>query len=154
MENFIYKYNIFLILFTLIFIFLLYINITSNNNNILYNSSHIIDKSSLENAGRGVFANKNYKKGEIVETSPYIILDKNTINTENLIQDYVFDHLTDSSKKILVFGYGSMYNHSTNYNIDYEPDINNQCMIYIANKDIIKGNELFINYGEDYWNSR
>jgi len=47
-----------------------------------------------------------------------------------------------------------MYNHSTNYNIDYEPDINNQCMIYIANKDIIKGNELFINYGEDYWNSR
>ena len=46
-----------------------------------------------------------------------------------------------------------MYNHSDDYNVDYDQTQENT-MVYTANRDIQKGEELYISYGDDYWNSR
>ena len=40
----------------------------------------------------------------------------------------------------------SMYNHSDNYNVAHNQDPEN--MIYTAARDIKKGEELYVNYGQ------
>ena len=44
------------------------------------------------------------------------------------------------------------FNHSNDFNVRHNQDPEN--MIYKAARDIKKGEELYVNYGTDYWNSR
>ena len=46
-----------------------------------------------------------------------------------------------------------MYNHSDNHNIEHDQDGKGN-MIYKAGRDIKKGEELYVNYGQKYWSSR
>lgn len=46
-----------------------------------------------------------------------------------------------------VLGYGMIYNHSENNNIEYLIDYEDLCFRFQANKPIKKDEELFINYG-------
>ena len=46
-----------------------------------------------------------------------------------------------------------MYNHSDNHNIFHDQDGQGN-MVYTAFKDIKNGDELYVNYGSNYWNSR
>lgn len=115
-----------------------------------YNSSRKplieVRKSNIHN--KGVFANYDIKKGDLVEKAPYIIItDKKGVN------DYVYLY-TKNNTICLVFGYGSIYNHSNNNNINFYVDPNNKNFEYYANKDIKKGEELLVTYGKDYWTSR
>jgi SET domain-containing protein len=102
--------------------------------------------------GKGVFASRDIKKGEVLEYSPYIedTLDKFT----GVVRDYVFNKPTDSSDRraILVFGYSSMYNHADVPSADW--NIENDGMKITANKNINKDDEIFISYGSNYWNTR
>ena len=152
MEEFVstYNYEILGILVVAIVILYVYISYKSPSETM---SNLIIKQSKIKGAGRGVYANKNYKQGEIVETCPMIEVDINTTPDDHILQDYIFDHITDENKRVLVFGYGSMYNHSDDYNVDYDQTQENT-MVYTANRDIQKGEELYISYGDDYWNSR
>jgi SET domain-containing protein len=105
-----------------------------------------VKKSKIHN--KGVFANYDIKKGDLVEKAPYIIItDKKGIN------DYVYLY-TKNNTICLVFGYGSIYNHSTNNNINFYVDPNNHNFEYYANRDIKKGEELLVTYGKEYWTSR
>ena len=106
----------------------------------------VVKKSKLHN--KGVFTNYNIKKGDLVEIAPYIVItDKEGVN------DYVY-HYTQDNTICLVFGYGSIYNHSNNHNIDFYVDPNNHNFEYYANKDVKKGEELLVTYGNEYWSSR
>ena len=97
---------------------------------------------------KGVFANYNIKKGDLIEIAPYIVItDKNGVN------EYVYLY-TKTNTFCLVFGYGSVYNHSANNNVDFYVDNENNNFEYYANRDIKKGEELFVTYGEQYWTSR
>jgi SET domain-containing protein len=102
--------------------------------------------------GKGVYASRDIKKGEILEYSPYIedTLDKFT----GVVRDYVFSKPTNTNDKkaILVFGYSSMYNHADVPSADWK--IENDGMKITANKDINKDDEIFISYGSNYWNTR
>lgn len=146
----------YILLGTLIFIICIsiYLFIYNNGeyNNKLYTDKLIVKQSLIKGGGRGVFANKDFKKDEIVEICP--LISDNSGNLKNsLLGDYVFqDELLEDSD-LVVFGLGSIYNHSFNNNINYEQD-NKGNMIFTANRDIKKGEELYNNYGEDYWNSR
>jgi len=46
-----------------------------------------------------------------------------------------------------VLGYGMIYNHSENYNIDYRIDYKDFCFRFKTNRKVFKDEELFINYG-------
>ena len=108
-----------------------------------------VDYSTL--GGRGVFATKNFAKGETVEVCPFVTL----YNEECLgkIEDYVFQY--DDHCYAMVLGYGMIYNHSSRPNIYHE-----QCKKYsdsyefFAKRDIKKGEELCHNYGKEWWASR
>ena len=101
--------------------------------------------------GRGVFSKKPIKKGSIVEESPFIAVYKEEVVGRLL--DYVFD--LDDHCYALSFGYGSMYNHSNKNNVIYE--INSRIensLVFKAKKDINKGDELTVSYGNGWLQSR
>ena len=99
--------------------------------------------------GRGVFAGRALARGEICEICPLI-----HVHTP-------FDRLPPEIRRILfggtviglppgntglVLGYGSVYNHANPANLRYTATDDRQGMIYIADRDIEKDEELTINY--------
>lgn len=94
----------------------------------------ILGKGNLQ--GKGVFANRDFKKGEIVIRYTLVSLTKEE-----------FEHLSQTEKEFVHTHRGQRYlyseperfvNHSENYNT--LPDIKNQCDIAI--RDIKKGEEI------------
>jgi SET domain-containing protein len=102
--------------------------------------------------GFGGFAAKNLRKGDTIEECPYIISDAEEKNPERL-QPYLFGGQT-SRTTMLILGYGCVYNHSENSNADYYIDDKKRVIVFYTIKTIKKGEEIFINYGKDYWKSR
>jgi len=133
----------------IVIIFLCYFFMNNKNNSYIDKIS--IKKSLIPNSGRGVFAEKDFKKGEVIEVCPLITdYKKNFANSK--IKDYTFKSKFKPDQEVIVFGMCSMYNHSDNFNVGHNQDPEN--MIFTAQRDIKKGEELYVNYGTDYWNSR
>ena len=100
--------------------------------------------------GIGCFALKNIKKGELIMKEPYFEFTKEMIDkTKPIIGDYYW-RICD--KYLLVNGLGSYTNHSYNNNIIPSFCFNNNYVSFFAVKNIIEGEELFTNYGNEYWN--
>lgn len=100
--------------------------------------------------GRGVFASRDIKQGEIVEISPCIYLpyDTNVLVESSVLADYVFGATRDSDEGyVLAFGYASMYNHSKKANCSYV--VSEKTVVIVADKTIKENVELTIDYGWD-----
>lgn len=111
-------------------------------------SDNYISKSTIANARYGVFAGKDYKKGDIIEQNIFLIIFAPFKSCK--ISDYLFGH-DNPNLSIVIFGNISIINHSEKsncnpYNFDYEKAL---CTLYCT-KDIKKNDELFINYGYCY----
>jgi len=101
--------------------------------------------------GRGAFAIRDFKEGELVEECPVIILLRPIDLLPPRLKTMVFNWgaLTKSSaSSALSLGFGSMYNHANPACLRYEANPENQSMRYIAVRDIKKNEELTINYNE------
>lgn len=108
-----------------------------------------INKSPV--GGRGVFAKVGIKKDEVVETAPYILVNDSDCTGE--MANYEFGH--SEGKNIFCLGYGAMYNHAKEFNIEYRYSNKlDKCLDFVALCDIKKDKELFISYGEEWWNTR
>ena len=94
----------------------------------------------------GVFTKVAIKKGQVVERSPYILVDGTPTGE---IGNYIFDF--NKNKSLVALMFGSLFNHADKPNIDHEIDIDNKVMEYTALENIPANQECFINYGEDYW---
>lgn len=118
-----------------------------------YNTNLYISESKIENAGQGVYSKVDIPKDTIIEVAHVLKLDSNKSKEPPLI-DYVFSHPYNKKYALLVLGLGSIYNHSDNPNIlsNYDP-IQNK-MYYYALKDIKADEELYIYYGNEWWNNR
>lgn len=100
--------------------------------------------------GKGVFTTEYIAEGENIEISPFLIIPTNDISSENILKNYVFKH--DDNHSCLVLGYGSMYNHNDNPNVQYYYNDDKKTMfLYKAIRDIKADEELCISYGNDYW---
>lgn len=101
--------------------------------------------------GRGVFAQQNFKKGEVIETCPVIVLPSEEIDSLELTElyNYYFAWGPDSKDAAIALGYGSLYNHSYNPNARYYKDFENGLLKYVCIRDIQKGEEITINYNCD-----
>jgi len=109
----------------------------------------IIGNSEIH--GRGMFANRSIKKGEIIEKCPLIIFNRNRVDALSIIRDY--DISTPDGKHAIMLGYGSIYNHSDDNNSSW--DFNEIPEIVVkAIRDIEKGEEVCVSYGKIYWNFR
>lgn len=108
--------------------------------------------------GVGVFARKNIKENEVLEEVPFILLKGDWHKIPRLLQEYIFGwtkEMDDSkSKAAVVFGSGAIYNSSSDPNADWQTSRKKNRFIYYAYKDIKAGEEIFIDYGNEYWESR
>lgn len=88
-----------------------------------------------------VFAGKNFNVGEIIEISPTV-----NIKYGNLDDNLLF--YKNDEYGALSLGYGSIYKHSNDENVDWIINGNLNCnlIIFYAIKKIKKNGELFINY--------
>lgn len=99
--------------------------------------------------GRGVFALRPFKKGELVEVAPVLVLKTEFDELPQLLRTYVFDWETltgISNAHAVALGFGSMYNHSNPANLIYQADGREGVMRYFAARAIRAGAELTINY--------
>lgn len=99
--------------------------------------------------GRGVFALRSFKKGELVEVAPVLVLKTDFEDLPQLLRTYVFDWETltgITQSHAVALGFGSMYNHSNPSNLVYKADGREGVMRYFAARAIRAGTELTINY--------
>ena len=138
-----------------IIIVILFLYYFFRNNNSVKGNPYIekisVRQSLIHNGGRGVFAEKDFKKGEVIEVCP-LLTDYKKNFEKSKIKDYTFKSKFKPDQEVIVFGMCSMYNHSDKFNVLHNQDPEN--MIFTAARDIKKGEELYVNYGNDYWNSR
>ena len=115
--------------------------------------------SKYEGLGLGVIATENIEKGELIERCPLVPLARRERyqNDEQILKYVYCDPQIDPSTNLhgfqpyLVLGYGMLYNHQSQNNSNWEFDFLNYIGDVRANKNIKKGDEIFVNYGEDYF---
>ena len=111
-------------------------------------SDNIIKKSTIPKARFGVFAGRPYHRGEIIEINVFLEIPE---DEDTIIKQYQFDHPKIQNYTILILGNISLINHSNKPNADpYHFNLKNKTAKLIAMRNILPGEELFINYGEDY----
>jgi uncharacterized protein len=94
--------------------------------------------------GRGVFARRAIRKGEVFETCPVLVLPAGSIEDFSAgLGPYVF--LWGEGKLALALGHGSLYNHSYRPNARYS-DVGPQSKAFTALRDIAPGEEITVNY--------
>ncbi|MBC7531172.1 MAG: SET domain-containing protein-lysine N-methyltransferase [Oligoflexus sp.] len=111
-----------------------------------YQSASGVDIKVSKGKGRGVFAVRKYRAGEIIESVPALLVPKADVDalTTTFLGHYMF---TTDNKKNLVIGLGvtSMLNHDDDANAEFFITIDN---ITIKSKRAISaGTEITINYG-------
>lgn len=111
-----------------------------------------VNRSHIPAAGRGVFAKKNYQKGELIEECPVILLSKRSIphidKTE--LANYYFEWGMDYKKGAIALGLGSLYNHSFESNAEFNQDFKREVVRITAITSIPKNTEITVNYNGDH----
>lgn len=123
-------------------------------------SKIIVGDSTVQ--GRGVFATANIKKGEVIERCPLIQMEyRSKYQLDPTIFGYMYARYQndDEAQKhgfimYIAAGYGMLYNHQDEPNALWKFDYPNLLGDIISVKDISSGGEIFINYGNCYFNSK
>jgi len=111
----------------------------------LFQNKLIVKKSPTH--GYGVFAGKKIKKGEKIEEC-YVIISRGGDKT---LEDFYF---AANGKNAVLTGFGVIYNHSDEPNADYNINVKRRLATIKADRDIAKGEEIFVSYGEKWFSSR
>ena len=105
--------------------------------------------------GLGVFAAQDIAAGETLERCAYIVIDDDDLQEVNRLNDYLFTSPDDPNDYLVVMGCGMLYNHGVPANAKWEVDeTDNRFLRFYADRDIAAGEELFHDYGEEYWTTR
>lgn len=119
----------------------------------------ILKHSGIE--GRGVFAFDHIKKGEIIERCPLIQMEyRSKYQLDPTIFGYSYarystDHESEKHGFLMYIaaGYGMMYNHQDDSNALWKFNYDQLIGDVIAIQDIKKDAEIFVNYGNCYFNN-
>jgi len=100
----------------------------------------------IKNKGLGILADKNYKKGEIIEKCHlvFIPIKQEKILKKTIFDNYIFEY--NKNFDVLALGSGCLYNNSFDPNIEFNYDFKNRMIIFSAIKNIKKGEELCFEY--------
>ena len=113
----------------------------------LFQNKLLVKKSPIH--GYGVFAQKNIKKGELVEECCCLVFADN--DDDECLIDYAFAF---GRKAMVLTGFGCLYNHSDDHNLNHVLDQKQRLVTFKARRAIKKGEEIFINYGKHWFSSR
>ena len=141
--------------YLVIILFILVVLFFSRRKRGITTGPFMIKESELiKNNERGLFASRDYKEGDLIENCPTLMVSMDDINYPNKINDYVFESNVDDHV-LIPFGYCGLINHSDNMqNCSWDISSDNSTIRMYAVKDIKYGEELYTNYGNEYWNDR
>ena len=107
-----------------------------------------VSSSKIINAGRGVYAKRNIKKGEIIETCPIILVSKYDTSKleESILVTYFFYTGKKKEELAVALGFGSIYNHSYRPNAKYKINRTKKLLEFTALRNIKKDEEITFNY--------
>lgn len=95
--------------------------------------------------GRGVFANKDIYKGEVIEKIPYI-----EFNREDQIEEFKkYTYGLTNGKLCVMISYSSFLNHSDEPNAVIKNNKNDEYLYLYSLMDIDKDEEITICYSKD-----
>ncbi len=97
--------------------------------------------------GRGVFAARDFKAGEVVEACPFVFTGKASGEIHNMVYDF-------QGHSVLALGFGTLYNHSSNNNLTYVLDPETHCIVFSTKRPIKAHEELFSHYGDKWFSDR
>lgn len=102
--------------------------------------------SSVE--GLGVFARTDIKDGDVIEEAPLIIIPEDQLSdlTKTRLLEYYFAWGYKFSEAAIGLGFASLYNHSFEPNAKYIKDVENNCLRFVAIRDIKRDEEILVNY--------
>lgn len=121
----------------------------------IFNINRVV-YSKRPNAEFTVLSKTQFAKGEIIEICPIIFVGYEAKAIPRL-KDFIFEiEKTGKNGGMwgLVLGYGSLYKHSEEPNVEYAYNRANRQMYFKAARTIQAHEELSINYGKDYWDER
>ena len=141
--------------YLVIILFILVVLFFSRKKREIITGPFMIKESELiKNNERGLFASRDYKEGDLIENCPTLMVSIDDINYPNKINDYVFESNVDDHV-LIPFGYCGLINHSDSMqNCSWVISSDNSTIRMYAVKDIKYGEELYTNYGNEYWNDR
>ena len=108
-----------------------------------FRHSDSIEVKRIKGKGRGVFARRLIRKGQVIETVPVIVLPAEEVGDGSAMMSYCFEW--GRGRMALALGYGSLYNHSYRPNARYD-DVGPKTKEFTALRDIEPGEEITVNY--------
>lgn len=97
--------------------------------------------------GFGVFAEQDIAPNQLIEACYALPVSHSFDDLTN----YLFAH---GNLFMLALGYGSIYNHSNHPNASYKFNEDSGLLEFTAIRRIQRGEEIYINYGENWFGSR
>lgn len=109
----------------------------------------MLEIRNVASKGRGVFAQKRFAPGELIEQAPVIVLPNAQVGflDQTLLKDYYY-HWDDASVA-LALGFGSLYNHAYAPNAHYVKSVKEVLIKFVALRTIEVGEEITVNYNGD-----
>lgn len=113
----------------------------------------LVVRDTRTSKGRGVFADRAYRKNETVEVSPVLLLEVSFEDLPGYLQNIVYDwgYLTGSGQPAhaIALGVGSLLNHSDTPNLAFSAAPSLRAIRFTATRDVAPGEELCVNYNQD-----
>ncbi len=105
-----------------------------------------------ETKGRGAFAKKDIKKGTIIDVAYVVLIKNEEYKKIKKTQLYNYCYIWEDPKhkpafkNVIPLSVSQFINHSYDPNLQYLYDYKNKAIEYWAIKEIVKGEELTVNY--------
>lgn len=98
--------------------------------------------------GRGVFAQKRFVQGEIIECVPVLVIPAQQWPQleKTILYNYCYSWGETAEDIAFALGFGSLYNHSYHPNAAYRKNLDTLTIEFMALRDIKPGEEVTINY--------
>lgn len=98
--------------------------------------------------GRGVFAARDFRAGEIIEECPAIVIPDRDIPKidETVLWHYYFGWSGPEGSGAIGLGFASLYNHSDRPNAECSKDSEARIIRFVALRDITRGEEICFRY--------
>ena len=118
------------------------------NDKIFISSFLEVKDSSIPGAGFGVFTTQDIPALTIVEQARVKLIHHEVLHHTDLSDTWLNSYSFSWTQEVacLCFGFGCLYNHSNDFNLDYKCIPDPQSLQFMAVRDIKKGEELFIRY--------
>ncbi len=99
--------------------------------------------------GRGVFARRPFRRGEVIEVCPVIPLTSAEASAcaDTILDDYFFEWGERGTTRALALGYGGLYNHSPDPNAAVTRRVGRLNLVITARRPIRAGEQITIDYG-------